>query len=75
MKTKKEPNEFRMPVELDDGALDSVSGGASAPEVVREPDSNAGLTDKNKMCELGLCPYTNRQDCPMYHVLPQFCVR
>ena len=69
MKTKAEPNELKTPIKLGDDALGNVVGGARDEEIDPESGSNV------KMCEISMCPYTNRQDCPMYHVLPQFCVR
>ena len=79
MKTKEELNAFKkedkalnkQDAELSDDELDSVVGGAM---IVNHNSANAAA-DNEKMCELSMCTYTNKQDCPRYHVLPQLCVR
>lgn len=72
MKTKEESRVLKegsnarsgIPYALTEEDLAQVSGGAAS-----------GSNENEGMCLPSLCPYANRQDCPMYQQLPQYCVK
>lgn len=77
MKQKKEANSA--PAALSDDALAEVSGGK---KIVIESVHTGNVTPtlvegyvSDQKCDINLCPYTDKQNCPMYASLPLCCVR